>query len=71
MIDNSTDFDNKVRRVIQVICKRLGKRLGVNVDDRLKVQSKKRKFLVKTIPPVEVSQRNHHYQVSAYSGQFW
>ena len=57
MIDNSTDFENKIHRVIMIICRRLGKRLGVDVDDRLKAQSKKRKFLVKSLPPVEVRTR--------------
>ena len=54
IIDNSTDFENKVRRVIEAICKRLGKWLGVAVDDRLKAQSKKRKFLIGSLPADEV-----------------
>lgn len=43
-----------MRRVLEVICKRLGEKLGVDVDDRLKAMSKKRKFLVKSLPPLEV-----------------
>ena len=43
-----------MRRAIEVVCKRLGKRLGVDVDDRLKALSKKRKFHVKSLPPNEV-----------------
>ena len=53
-IDNSTDFEQKVRRVIEVVCKRLGNRLDVDVDDRLTAKSKKRKFLVKGLPPEDV-----------------
>lgn len=41
-------------RAIEAVCKRLGKRLGVDVDDRLKALSKKRKFHVKSLPPTEV-----------------
>lgn len=43
-----------MRRAIEVVCHRLGERLGVDVVDRLKAMSKKRKFLVKSLPPIEV-----------------
>lgn len=55
VIDNSTGFESKIRRVIEVVCKRMGKRLGVDIDDRLKAQSKKRKFLLKSLPDPTVS----------------
>ncbi len=55
VVDNSTDFDNKLKRVVGLICKRIGKKLGAVMDDRLQVKSKKRKFLIKTLPSVEVS----------------
>lgn len=71
VIDNSTDFENKIHRVIQAICKRLGKRLGVDVDDRLKAQSKKRKFLVKNIemfpPRYQDFDVQHDYIISSDS----
>ena len=53
IIDNTTDFESKIRRVIEVVCRRLGKRLGVDIDDRLQAQSKKRKFLVTTVPDIK------------------
>ena len=54
VIDNRTDFESKIRRVIEAVCKRLGGRLGVDIDDRLQAQSKKRKFLVKSLPDIKV-----------------
>ena len=55
VVDNSTDFETKIRRVIEVVCKRLGKRgVHLEVNDRLKALSKKRKFLVKSLPDVKV-----------------
>ncbi|XP_003386950.1 PREDICTED: TRPL translocation defect protein 14-like [Amphimedon queenslandica] len=60
VIDNSSDFEGKMCRAIEAVCKRLGKRLGVDVDDRLKALSKKRKFHVKNLPPTEVF--SCHYQ---------
>lgn len=43
VIDNSTDFQRKVVRMIAAVCNRL----GVDAGDRLSMDSKKRKFLVK------------------------
>ena len=55
VVDNSTDFETKIRRVIEVVCKRLGKRgMHLEVNDRLKALSKKRKFLVKSLPDMKV-----------------
>lgn len=42
VIDNSTDFERKVVRMIAAVCNRL----GIEAGDRLSVDSKKRKFLV-------------------------
>lgn len=66
MVDNSTDFEMKVRRVIELICKRMNT-VGIEIDERLKAQSKKRKFLVVKAPDVEVFPKfqdfevEHHY----------
>ena len=55
VVDNTTDFESKIRRVIEAVCKRIGKQLGADIDDRLQAQSRKRKFLVKTLPEIKVS----------------
>jgi len=47
VIDNSTSFDHKLIRTIDIICNRV----GIDVGDRLTVESRKRKFLVATLPP--------------------
>uniref|UniRef100_A0A6B0V8K1 NadR/Ttd14 AAA domain-containing protein n=1 Tax=Ixodes ricinus TaxID=34613 RepID=A0A6B0V8K1_IXORI len=47
VIDNSTDFDTKVRRMIESICRRI----GVDTGDRLALNSRKVKFLVSSLPP--------------------
>lgn len=55
VVDNSSDFETKIRRVIEVVCKRLGKRgVPLEVNDRLQALSKKRKFLIKSLPQLEV-----------------
>ena len=55
VVDNSSDFETKIRRVIEVVCKRLGKRgLLLDVNDRLQAFSKKRKFLIKSLPELQV-----------------
>ena len=56
MVDNSTDFDKKVNRVIEKVCNGMGKRgVQLDVEDRLKAQSKKRKFLIKSLPNLKAS----------------
>lgn len=50
VIDNSTDFEAKVTKMINSVCHRL----GIDAADRLATNSRKRKFLVEKIPPVEV-----------------
>ncbi|XP_053625751.1 TRPL translocation defect protein 14 isoform X2 [Plodia interpunctella] len=48
VIDNSTDFDKKMNRLIACVCQKI----GIDTGDRLNVNSKKRKFLVKMpLPP--------------------
>ncbi|XP_073944316.1 TRPL translocation defect 14 isoform X2 [Choristoneura fumiferana] len=48
VIDNSTDFDKKMNRLIACVCQKI----GIETGDRLNVNSKKRKFLVKApLPP--------------------
>ena len=56
VVDNSTGFEEKINRVIAKVCEGLRKR-GVDVptDDRLKAHSKKRKFLVRTLPDKKVN----------------
>lgn len=46
VIDNSTDFNNKVRRAIDAVCNKM----GLDTGDRLFPGSIKRKFLVSTLP---------------------
>ena len=55
VVDNSTGFEEKIRRVIAKVCERLEKR-GVDIprSDRLAAHSKKRKFLIKSLPEKEV-----------------
>nr|XP_018916959.1 PREDICTED: TRPL translocation defect protein 14 isoform X2 [Bemisia tabaci] len=43
VIDNSTDFENKICRMIASVCQKL----GIDTGDRLLVNARKRKFLVK------------------------
>jgi len=57
MVDNSSSFENKIKRVVALVCKRIGKHLGAQMDDRLQARSRKRKFLIKSLPPVEVRGR--------------
>ena len=61
VVDNSTDFENKIRRTIELIYKRIGKQLEVDMDDRLQSQSKKRKYLVRSLPDLKVSLYSYNY----------
>ena len=69
VVDNSTDFENKILRVIKLVCKRIN-RVGAEIDERLKAQSKKRKFLVIKVPSIERFpsyqdfEVEHHYLLS-------
>ncbi|XP_049867288.1 TRPL translocation defect protein 14 isoform X2 [Pectinophora gossypiella] len=64
VIDNSTDFDKKMNRLIACVCQRI----GIETGDRLNLNSKKRKFLVKTplapdteFPPFQDFDVVHNY----------
>ncbi|XP_041977315.1 TRPL translocation defect protein 14 isoform X2 [Aricia agestis] len=69
VIDNSSDFDKKMNRLIACVCQRV----GIDTGDRLNVNSKKRKFLVKTplvpdseFPPFQDFDVVHNYLQSDY-----
>ncbi|KAF8766346.1 TRPL translocation defect protein 14 like protein [Argiope bruennichi] len=47
VIDNSTDFDTKLRRLIASVCRRI----GIDTGDRLATNSHKLKFLVSKLAP--------------------
>ncbi|KAF7495526.2 hypothetical protein SSS_06237 [Sarcoptes scabiei] len=47
VIDNSTDFDTKMRRMIAALCRRI----GIEADDRLQDESHKIKYLIEGPPP--------------------
>lgn len=49
MIDNSTDFEGKMRRMIGSVCQKM----GIDTGDRLLKNSRKLKFLVKGPLPEE------------------
>ncbi|XP_066995754.1 TRPL translocation defect protein 14 [Anabrus simplex] len=50
VIDNSTDFETKICRMIDSICQKL----GIDTGDRLRTNSRKLKFLVASLPPDSV-----------------
>lgn len=50
VIDNSTDFNNKVRRAIDAVCNKM----GVYTGDRLSPESIKRKFLISSLPDIKL-----------------
>lgn len=69
VIDNSTDFDKKMNRLIACVCQRI----GIDTGDRLNVNSKKRKFLVKSplvsdteFPPYQDFDVVHNYLQSDF-----
>lgn len=64
VIDNSTDFDKKMNRLIACVCQKI----GIDTGDRLNVNSKKRKFLIKAplapdseFPPFQDFDVVHNY----------
>ncbi|MCL4132570.1 UNVERIFIED_CONTAM: hypothetical protein GTU68_016703 [Idotea baltica] len=64
VIDNSTDFDTKIRRMINVVCQKM----GIDTGDRLETNARKLKFLVKgplptdsVFPPFEDFDVEHIY----------
>ncbi|XP_065557973.1 TRPL translocation defect protein 14-like isoform X2 [Artemia franciscana] len=46
VIDNSTEFDTKLRRMISSVCQKM----GIDTGDRLAIGAKKVKFLVRSLP---------------------
>ena len=55
LVDNSTGFEEKIHRVIEKVCERMRKRgIELHTEDRLKAHSKKRKFLIKSLPDEKV-----------------
>lgn len=50
VIDNSTDFETKICRMIDSVCQKL----GIDTGDRLRTNSRKLKFLVGSLPPDSV-----------------
>ncbi|KAI1285686.1 hypothetical protein HDE_11596 [Halotydeus destructor] len=68
IIDNSTDFNGKLTRVIDCICKRI----GIDTGDRLSANSQKYKFLVNSsklsdelFPPFQDFIVTHNYLVTS------
>ncbi|KAB7506281.1 TRPL translocation defect protein 14, partial [Armadillidium nasatum] len=64
VIDNSTDFDTKIRRMINVVCQKM----GIDTGDRLETDARKLKFLVRgplpsdsVFPPFEDFSVEHIY----------
>lgn len=49
VIDNSTDFEGKMRRMIECVCQKL----CINTGDRLLTGSRKHKFLVEGPLPID------------------
>lgn len=49
VIDNSTEFEDKIRRMIECVCQKL----GIDTGDRLLKSSKKRKFHVRGPMPLD------------------
>jgi len=71
IIDNRSDFDSKINKLIDVVVRRI----GINIGDRFKANSRKVKFVVSSLPkdeefPVKFTdfQVVHHYLHSAQRG---
>ncbi|XP_067630004.1 TRPL translocation defect protein 14 [Eurosta solidaginis] len=47
VIDNSTNFETKMNRLIEAVCQKV----GIDIGDRLLATSRKLKFLVASLPP--------------------
>ncbi|XP_055374663.1 TRPL translocation defect protein 14 isoform X2 [Condylostylus longicornis] len=67
VIDNSSDFETKMNRMIESVCMKL----GIDIGDRLKQTSRKLKFLVASLPadsefpPFQDFDVIHHYLQSS------
>jgi predicted ATPase len=71
IIDNRSDFDKKINKLIDLVVRRI----GINIGDRFKANSRKVKFVVSSLPkdeefPVKFTdfQVVHHYLHSAERG---
>jgi len=71
IIDNRADFDSKINKLIDVVVRRI----GINIGDRFKANSRKVKFVMSYLPkdeefPVKFTdfQVVHHYLHSAERG---
>ncbi|KAE9524172.1 hypothetical protein AGLY_015417, partial [Aphis glycines] len=62
VIDNSSDFENKIRRMIAAVCQKL----GINTDDSLAKNAKKRKWLVKYLPDDQLFPPFQDFEVTHY-----
>ncbi|KPU75940.1 uncharacterized protein Dana_GF12764, isoform B [Drosophila ananassae] len=47
VIDNSTNFETKMNRMIESVCQKL----GIDIGDRLQATSRKLKYLIAVLPP--------------------
>lgn len=72
VVDNSTDFEGKIRRMIGAVCHKI----GLDTGDRLLKNSKKRKFLVSgplpkcsVFPPYQDFEVVHNYLQSSAPNQ--
>lgn len=72
VIDNSTDFEGKMRRMIGAVCQKM----GIDTGDRLLQNSRKLKFLVKgplpdnsVFPPFQDFEVTHTYLQSDSNNQ--
>ncbi|XP_020815541.1 TRPL translocation defect protein 14 isoform X2 [Drosophila serrata] len=67
VIDNSTNFEAKMNRMIESVCQKL----GIDIGDRLQATSRKLKYLVAALPadsefpPFQDFEVVHHYLQSA------
>ncbi|KAM7343955.1 TRPL translocation defect 14 isoform 2-T2 [Cochliomyia hominivorax] len=67
VIDNSTNFETKMNRMIESVCQKL----GIDIGDRLLATSRKLKFLVASLPPdsefppFQDFEVEHHYLQSS------
>ncbi|XP_014245404.1 TRPL translocation defect protein 14 isoform X2 [Cimex lectularius] len=69
VIDNSTEFEKKIRRMIASICQKM----GIDTGDRLLTNARKRKFLVKgplpddsVFPPFQDFDVVHNYLTNSH-----
>uniref|UniRef100_A0A0V0G872 NadR/Ttd14 AAA domain-containing protein n=1 Tax=Triatoma dimidiata TaxID=72491 RepID=A0A0V0G872_TRIDM len=69
VIDNSTEFEKKIRRMIASICQKM----GIDTGDRLLTNARKRKFLVKAplpddsvFPPFQDFEVVHNYLINSH-----